>query len=628
MADGTNWRRGIDTLQRGDEQIQQAQQANAQGRMQSAAQTTQAYGQLARTVQEGLGGIADQLNFNREFEMKQEQFRLTKRREDQEFAQREKMNPLALQKTEADIEQVETASVLGELQALSMQQELDYKATARQAETNAFDDIDKKYPPNVKTAEDRAAYNKAELAKTKAKLDVKADEAKIASTYADIGYKTAATDTQKVETALKMKELIGGATANAGALISAAKNPDTIPYLGIDPNAPGVKEAAADNRKNFETVAKATAGLSKRSQTLEQIAVLGGAKVNAATGRVDQAELDKWVSNVGGFNGLIKKIENDPKYGQIAVKMATLLNVAIKEGIFPSFAREFEMEAAQKQFGGNPLEVHTEDQAKKVMSFLFAEGKADTFFSTQADQILDGKRDVQKAFSDNHGFQYIPVDKKSGVLYDMLPESMKIPGNPGYISPQDFAKNKVPQEAASAAFGFDPKTGKPNYIVQDHWNDQFALTRQLEKPDTVSKIVANMNGANFDFGDAHLNKVAQNVIGLRQQALGMTASPAAMAGIPRDKPVTTGPNGSGYAVNPNTASPNTPTVYDPTHQMFRVVSQPSGLPAAGATPPPTDADFKRSVVQKSSLIPTWDTDTRSIFKVNKIDGGGGTAYAQ
>lgn len=633
LGDGLNWRRGIDTLQQSNDKVAQAlAQRQAQVAQQTQVAEERNRYQTSQIVQ-GIKGIGDAIDNEEKKAQQKTLFDQTTKLNELEIQQKTLMNPLQLKEAQGHLDSLD-ASTKQTLQNTALaKHDADRRDNAIAAESAGIIQaapakLMAKMPDEIKegTPEDQANWIKGNQAEKGSQISQAEQLAVLNKTQVETGNIAANTLHTKAATAQVAMQL--GATANMSlsALNNARLNPDTVPLLGRNPEDPAVKAAIADDATAFAQTKKDAAAAASRQRTVTTLAKLGGAPdlINPTTGQVDEGKLNVWVSNLGGWDGFMKQLENNPNAGQAKVEVARLLNTAITQGLIQSFGRPGEMQIAQKQFGGEPM-PNTEDEAKSYLSkfndMVHAEGKAGTFFQTEISQINELRDDARKSFTTNNGFQYIAPGKKGGVLWDLTPDGKKM------STTQESFMALTPQQQANLAYGFTD--GKPNYDVPDHWSNNAQLTAQLQDPVQFNKIAAQLQGPAFSLGDPQLDSMIAAMRNVQSNALAMVASPGSLVGTKPGQQVATNPSGVGFSTNVSTGNPNTPVVYDAMIGEFRAVGQPSGLPAAGATPSlAAMPEYPAAVAKKYQLSPQFQNKNIDTFNSNKRDTTSGAAYAQ
>lgn len=642
MNTGLNFRAGLDQLNQANDQTANALQRQAALQRQRNAENEERQRYANSQIVQGLKGIGDAIDQTEERRQKKQIFDQQQKLNEMEIQQKQQMNPLQLQRAQKDIDSLD-ASTKATVQSTQMQAETAARtkqqslASAQGVVDAAPTEIKSRIPKSAVTTEEQAAFITGEMKQKESTLDNQKKIADINKSKVDAANSLVTAEYTKAETLSKKVETYGKVSAiaagpNNAALLNAIKDPSQIPLMDKDLDSPATKESWEANRKAFEKTKELSGVANKRLAITGRIAELGGAKdiIDPATGQIDDAKVKIWADNMGGFDGLMDTINKKPNASQVKTEMARLIVQAVQEKVIPSMSRENEQILAKKLYGQDP-NINDPDEAGSIIelygSLLNKEDKAKTFFQTELSQVNEERQTVKSAFEENQQFNYIDPDKKAGVMWDMMNTGQK-----GAVTGGQQAFMKLPpQQQANMAYGFNEQ-GQPNFIVGDEWNRHSQIAEALRDPEKRNKMLSDsMPKSNPFEDDPALKRQFEMAQEVKRNALGMSGSPAAVAGVKPGDNVPTQPGGAGFSVKVSGGNPNAAVIYDATRGVFRAVEQPNGLPAAGATPPPAAADqYKKAVVTKYNLEPTtWESNIKKAFRGNKReDEQGDNAFAQ
>lgn len=426
-----------------------------------------------------------------------------------------------------------------------------------------------------------------------------------------------ATELAQSEGELRLVSGLADVAAKGALTAQQVKDMTANPGLASIPDEktnPKAYAAYKNQEKSFEKIKAKTDSMMRTQRTVKNIGKLGGVAVNP-DGTVSPEQMEKW--SQGGFEGWFKEKLGDPNARQIRAEMVNFTLEFAQTGAVGAVNQPGERLMALRASG------LSEDGANAALLEEIGQDSIKTLFATQAKKKADLIQDAAKDFQEQNGYNYIPKQQVMGMLYSLAP---------GDINQDDTDKKAMTLEDFSALGSegtvpgqaqlnlvFGTSSGKNNVNAPEAFSQAFALERKA----AAGELYATQP-AEFNFKSNMLSN-AQDVVNQRNTAVASMNSPDAQGGIDRGRPLATGPVGP--VLNPQTANPSTPTMFDSFNKSWQAVSGSSLNPAAGATPQGGQPAFVDQYVKKTKPKPTWQDDAKSAFSGYSPGGNSGTATA-
>lgn len=432
------------------------------------------------------------------------------------------------------------------------------------------------------------------------KISNRLDEARIGSVHLQNKLVKGEIASQELGRQKSIIELNNMQAVPAQTIRAYAANPESVATFGLD------KDTVKAQQEKWKPVEEKAKYVADTQLMRNEFAELLGVKPKSATGVLSEAELSQIDAKQGTLGAALRRIQGDPNQKMLEAKMVGMIEHASKAGGFPLKA-EYDFAFAQKATGtpGTPgFDNHSFLQS--MMSFKQSKANTVSFFGLMNQSINKGREEVKREVESNDGFRGISPTEKANALYSVQGIGYQIEGKPGYKSRDDFAKLPV-QQQVNAAFGFDQEHNKPVYNAPRHWEETRQTVEAFKDPQKVDAMVRNSSASGgFTFSDPSNAKMQEQYEKSRRVGGAVLSSPQAVAGVDASKGSTPATGGqTAEQVNAKAGSTTTPVIlHDDGVSVpgYKVVSQPSGKAAAGATPTGKQAhDHKTTVLQKYNI---------------------------
>lgn len=603
------YRRVIDTYERGSERVAAGTRSLADFQN-TLGQQEEARGRYRdQLITSGLKMASDTIEQNEVRAQRAETHRQQTKLNDLKIASEEATAPLTKKKLELDNEKAQ-------LDLTDKKSDMDFETyerdrTKRSSDAAAKAVADTFAAKNPKAlpkgwdnmaVEERAAYAAANSNVKKSDLDMRAKEADIASTLQT-------RDLNEVKTKQAIADL--AATQSSTSLATMKESPTALATRGLDFKDQKQKEIYERDTKAFQETQKKIIGIRDADDRRSSIATDLGVTLNA-DGTLPPEAGNKFA----GFKGAVAKMKNDPEYLKVKGKLLGHLHEAAQSRDFGALNRDSEIKMAMQQAGGDP--TSSDFNWDLFTDSLFDKGKIQAYFDIQNETIQKKRREVAEEFRGNGGFSFQPHTEVVQSLYDIQPNSARVPGSKDYVDPKDFT-GKSADEMYNYAFGAGA------VAPSDRFKETLAIDRGLKNGTIQTAAATRM--PDYSFSSPKNQQAWDAVRQSRGRDVINANSAEALAGYDPSKPLQPA-GGIGQTIIPAKGNPNTPVVLNDTLRVYAPVTTPSLVAAPGATPQGADADdFRRQVMQKGRLHKTWDADTLGVFGVDPAAYNDGGAYA-